>query len=212
MDGQLSRPIKEKNMRNKLRGVPAMVIAVIALFVALGGAYAIGAGFIGTGDLKNEAVTNKKIKKKTIKANRVKPDTLTGDQINEASLSGAGTARAVRQDTAASVPAATTGAVTVLTLSVPAGSYVLNSKAVLAKGGTQDPVQCFLIAGGDQDRSLEAVDAANNTTITNLLVHSFTGSGTVSLACDNPGGATLFVTNKVITATPVAAINSSTIP
>jgi hypothetical protein len=199
-------------MRNKLRGAPAMVIAVIALFVALGGAYAIGAGFIGTGDLKNQAVTNKKIKKKTIKANRVKDDTLTGQQVNEASLSGAGTVQAVRQDTAASVPAATTDQTTVLTLSVPAGSYVLNSKAVLAKGGAQSAVQCFLNAGGDQDRSLEAVDAANNTTIMNLLVHTFTGSGTVTLACDNPGAATLFVTNKVITATPVGAINSSTLP
>jgi hypothetical protein len=187
--------------------VPAIAITTVALFVALGGGYAIGAGFIGTGDLKNQAVTNKKIKKKTIKANRVKPDTLTGAQINEASLSGAGTARSARQDTAASVPAATTGATTVLSLSVPAGSYVLNSKAVLARGGTQDPVQCFLIAGGDQDRSLEAVNAANNTTVANLLVHTFTASGTVNLACDNPGGATLFVTNKVITATPVAAIS-----
>jgi hypothetical protein len=196
----------------KLRGAPAIVIAGLALFVAIGGGYAIGAGFIGTGDLKNQAVTNKKIKKKTIKANRVKPNTLTGAQINEASLSGAGTAQAVRQDTAAQVPAATTGAVTVLTLQVPAGSYVLNSKAVLAKGGSQDQVQCFLGAGGDQDRSLEAVDATNNTTISNLLVHTFTSSGTVTLGCDNPGGALLLVTNKVITATPVGAINSSTLP
>src|SRR5215208_5982448 len=199
-------------MSKKLRGSPALVIAVIALFVAIGGGYAIGAGFIGTGDLKNQAVTNKKIKKKTIKANRVKPDTLTGAQINEATLSGAGSAQSVRQDTAAQVPAATTGAVTVLTLQVPAGSYVLNSKVVLAKGGTQDPVQCFLIAGGDQDRSLEAVNAANNTTVTNLLVHTFTSAGTVTLGCDNPGGALLLVTNKVITATPVGAISSSTLP
>ena len=199
-------------MRKKLRAGPSMVIAVIALFVALGGGYAIGAGFIGTGDLKNQAVTNKKIKKKTIKANRVKDDTLTGQQVNESSLSGAGTARAVRQDTAASVPSATTGANTVLTLSVPAGSYVLNSKAVLAKGGTQDPVQCFLTAGGDQDRSLEAVDAGNNTTISNLVVHTFPSAGSATLACDNPGTATLFVTNKVITATPVGAINSSILP
>jgi len=199
-------------MMRKLRGAPAVAIAIVALCVALGGGYAIGAGFIGTGDLKNQAVTNKKIKKKTIKANRVAPNTLTGDQINEATLSGAGTAQSVREDTAAQVPAATTGAVTVLTLQVPAGSYVINSKAVLAKGGTQDPVQCFLSAGGDQDRSLEAVDAANNTTISNLLVHTFTGAGSVTLGCDNPGGALLLVTNKVITATPVAGINSSTIP
>jgi hypothetical protein len=178
-----------------------MVLAVIALFVALGGGYAIGAAKIKTGDIANQAVTNKKIKKNTIKGNRV----------DEASLSGAGTAQAIRQDTAAQVPAAS-GATTVLTLSVPAGSYVLNSKAVLAKGGTQDPVQCFLIAGGDQDRSLEAVDAANNTTITNLLVHTFPSNGTVRLACDNPGAALLLVTNKAITATPVGAIQSSTLP
>jgi hypothetical protein len=198
-------------MRNKLRGAPAIVIAAVALFVAIGGGYAIGAGFIGTGDLKNQAVTNKKIKKKTIKANRVKPDTLTGDQINEASLSAVGTAQSVRQDTAAQVTAGS-GTTTVLTLSVPAGSYVINSKAVLAKGGTQDQVQCFLVAEGDQDRSLEAVDATNNTTITNLLVHKFSSAGNVTLGCDNPGGALLLVTNKVITAMPVGAINSSTLP
>lgn len=187
---------------HKLRGVPAIAVAGIALFVALGGGYAIGKGFIATKDLKNQAVTNKKIKKDTIKGNRV----------DEASLSGAGTAQSIRQDTAAQVPAATTGAVTVLTLQVPAGSYVISSKAVLAKAGTQDPVQCFLSAGGDQDRSLEAVDAANNTTIANLLVHTFTSNGTATLGCDNPGGALLLVTNKVITATPVGAINSSTLP
>jgi hypothetical protein len=204
---------------HRLKGRAPLAVAFVALFVALGGGYAIGAGFIGTGDLKNQAVTNKKIKKGTIKANRVAPDTLTGAQINEATLkingggsSGAGAAQSVRQDTAAQVPAATTGAVTVLTLQVPAGSYVINSKAVLAKGGTQDPVQCFLTAGGDQDRSLEAVNAANNTTISNLLVHTFAGSGSVTLGCDNPGSALLLVTNKVITATPVAGVNSTTLP
>lgn len=178
-----------------------MVIAVIALFVALGGGYAIGKGFIGTGDLRNQAVTNKKIKKDTIKGNRV----------DEASLSGAGTAQSIREDSAAQVPAPS-GTTTVLTLQVPAGSYVLSSKAVLAKGGTQDPVQCFLVAGGDQDRSLEAVNAANNTTISNLLVHTFPSAGSVTLGCDNPGGALLLVTNKVIAAIPVAAISNTTLP
>jgi hypothetical protein len=186
----------------KLRGAPAIAIACLALFVALGGGYAIGKAFIGTGDLKNQAVTNKKIKKNTIKGNRV----------DEASLSGAGTAQSIREDTAAQVPALTTGAVTVLTLQVPAGSYVISSKAVLAKGGAQSPVQCFLSAGADIDRSLEAVDAANNTTISNLVVHTFTDAGAVTLGCDNPGNALLLVTNKVIAATPVGAINSTTLP
>jgi hypothetical protein len=201
---------------HRLKGKAPLAVACVALFVALGGGYAIGAGFVGTGDLKNQAVTNKKIKKGTIRANRIAPDTLTGAQINEGSLkintanpspSAAATAQVAREDPARQVPAGSTTAVPVLTLQVPAGSYVINSKAVLAKGGTQDPVQCFLTAQGDQDRSLEAVDAANNTTISNLLVHTFATSGAaVTLACDNPGGATLLVTNRVITATPVAGI------
>src|SRR5260370_35725881 len=87
--GAMPRPIKEGSMRKKLRGAPAIVIAATALFVALGGGYAIGKGFIGTGDLKNQSVTNKKIKKNTIKGNRV----------DEASLSGAGTAQSIRQNT-----------------------------------------------------------------------------------------------------------------
>jgi len=200
-------------MSKMLRGSPAIVIAVIALFVAIGGGYAIGAGFIGTGDLKNQAVTNKKIKKKTIKGNRVANDTITGQQVNESSLSGAGTGLSIAQDTAATVPAATTDAQPVLTLQVPAaGSYLFIAKAVLAKGGTQTAVQCFLSAGGDSDRSLEAVDASNNTTVVNTVPHTFTGAGTAVLACDNPGGATLFVTNTRISAIPLGALSATTLP
>jgi hypothetical protein len=203
---------------HRLKGKAPLAVACVALFVALGGGYAIGAGFIGTGDLKNQAVTNKKIKKGTIRANRIAPDTLTGAQINEGSLklnagspSAGATALVVREDGAGQVPAGSTTAVPLLGLQVPAGSYVINSKAVLAKGGTQDPVQCFLGAEGDRDRSLEAVNAANNTTISNLFFHTFASSTAVTFACDNPGGATLLVTDRVITATPVAGITLASI-
>ena len=188
-------------MRERLRGTPTTVLALVALVFAVGGGYAVAAKKIKTGDIANQAVTNKKIKKNTIKGNRV----------DEASLGATGTAHAVSQSTASNVPAAS-GTTTVLSLSVPAGSYVINSKAVLAKGGTQDAVQCFLTAGGATDRSLEAVDAANNTTITNLLAHTFGGGGTITLGCDNPGAATLFVTNKAITAIPVGALQETVLP
>ena len=98
-----------------------------------------------------------------------------------------------------------------LTLQVPAGSYVINSKAVLAKAGAQTPVQCFLGAGGDEDRSLEAVDAANNTTVSNLLVHTFTGASAVTLGCDNPGGDAAAGHRQGDHGHPVAAISSSTL-
>ena len=190
-------------MSKMLRGSPAILIAVIALFVAIGGGYAIGAGFIGTGDLKNQAVTNKKIKKNTIKGNRV----------DEASLGATGTGLSVSQATVTPVPASTTTAQTVLTLQVPqAGSYLFISKAVLAKGGLQTLVNCLLTAGGDSDRSLEAVDASNNTTIVNTVAHTFGAAGAVTLACDDPDTAQLFVTDKRIVGVPVGALSSSTIP
>jgi hypothetical protein len=189
-------------MREKLRGTPAMVIAVIALCVAIGGGYAIGAGKIGTRDLANQAVTNKKIKKNTIKGNRV----------DEASLSGAGTGLSISQDSDTTVPASTTTPRAVLTLPVSAGTYLFISKAVLNKGGPQTPVQCFLTAGNDRDRSLEEVDAGNNTTVVNTVPHTFTASGSVVLACDEPDAATLVVSSKRISAIPLGALNNTVLP
>ncbi len=187
----------------RLRGIPTLAIALIALFAALGGGYAIGAGKIGTHEIANQAVTNKKIKKDTIKGNRV----------DEASLSGAGRGLSISQATAATVPAATTTAQPVLTLDVPkAGSYVFIAKAVLAKGGTQSQVNCLLTAGGDSDRSLEAVDAVNNTTIVNTVPHTFNSPGMAVLACDNPSAVPLFVTDKRISAIPLGALSNTALP
>ena len=187
---------------HRLRGIPTMAIALIALFAALGGGYAIGAGKIGTHDLANQAVTNKKIKKDTIKGNRV----------DEASLSGAGTGLSISEDTVAVVPGLTTTAKPVLTLPVPAGTYLFISKAVLNKGGPQTAVQCFLTAGSDSDRSLEDVDAGNNTTVVNTVPHTFTASGSVVLACDDPDTAQLLVTNKRISAIPLGALSNTALP
>jgi len=191
-------------MFSRLRGTSALAIALLALFVALGGGYAIGAGFIGTGDLKNQAVTNKKIKKDTIKGNRV----------DEASLSGAGTGLAISEPTNVSVPPSTTTRKEVLSLTVPnAGSYFLIAKAVLAKGGTQTPVNCVLSAGADSDRSLEEVNPANNTTIVNTVPHTFTAPGTATFACDNPDvAAQLLVTDIRISAIPLGALSSTALP
>jgi hypothetical protein len=189
-------------MRDRF-GAPAMVIAVIALIAAVGGGYAIGAAKIKTSGIANQAVTNKKIKKNTIKGNRV----------DEASLSGAGTGLSVFQKGQTSVPASTTALTPVLTLQVPkAGSYLFISKAVLAKGGAQTPVQCVLSAGGDNDRSLEYVDASNNTTIVNTVPHTFTAAGSAVLACDNPDAATLFVTDRRISAIPLGALSNTEAP
>lgn len=195
----------------RLRGAPTTVIALIALFAAIGGGFAIAGNKIKTKQLANQAVTNKKIKKKTIKGNRVAANALTGAQIDETTLSGAGTGRSVSQSTASSIPAVS-GFTVVLSIQVPPGSYLFFSKAVLAKGGVIGPVQCRLIADGSADRSLAYVDATSNETVPNMLPHTFAAAGTVSLECDNPNATAVFVTDKRISAIPLAALENSSLP
>lgn len=68
------------------RPTASFVIAVIALFVALGGT-TLAAVVINGADIKNGTVTGKKLKKGTLTGKEVKNDSLTGKQIKESSLS-----------------------------------------------------------------------------------------------------------------------------
>jgi hypothetical protein len=197
------------------RPSPALVVSVIALCVAVGGGAALGAKKVRTGDIAKQAVTNKKIAKKTIKKSRVADQTLTGQQIDEDTLGTvpratvAGTGRSTFKDGATQVPAGTTG--TVLSLSVPAGSYLFIAKGVLAKAGNTQ-ITCTATAGTDTDTSLAHIDAAANNTIMNTVVHTFGSAGTATFACNNPAGNPLFVTNAKLTAVPFAALQNTAAP
>ena len=65
-----------------LRPTPAMVVALIALAVAVGGT-AVAANKIGTGQIKNNAITKKKIKKKAVSTNR-----LADKAVKDAKIAG----------------------------------------------------------------------------------------------------------------------------
>jgi hypothetical protein len=194
------------------------VISVIALCVAIGGGAALGATKVKTKNIAKQAVTNKKIAKKTIKKSRVADETLTGKQIDEDTLGRvpraeradvAGTGRSTFKDGATQVPAGTTG--TVLTLDVPAGSYLFIAKGALAKAGP-DLITCTTTAGTDTDTSLAHIDAAANNTLVNTVVHTFDAAGTVTFACNNPAGNPLFVTNAKLTAVPFAGLENVAAP
>jgi hypothetical protein len=64
---------------------PASLIAMVALFVALGGV-SYAAATINGKDIKNKTVAGKKLKNKTVTGGKVKNDTLTGAQVNEGTL------------------------------------------------------------------------------------------------------------------------------
>jgi hypothetical protein len=202
--------------RPRRRPSAALVLSAIALFAAIGGGYAIGAGKIDTSDIAKQAVTNKKIAKKTIKKSRVADDTLTGKQINESALGTvptadvAGTARSTFKDGATQIAAPSAGS-TVLSLDVPAGSYLIIAKGVLAKAGLT-LISCTTRAGGDTDTSSAHIDAALNETIVNTVVHTFDQQGTAVFECANPAGNPLFVTNAKLTAIPFAGLENVAAP
>ena len=67
------------------RPSPAMIVALIALFAALGGS-AYAAKKVGTKEIKANAITTGKIKKYAITTAKIKKEAVTGAKINESPL------------------------------------------------------------------------------------------------------------------------------
>jgi hypothetical protein len=69
---------------------PAMGVALLALFVALGGTgYAVSSlprNSVGPKQLRTGAVTTKKLKRRSVTASRIAPNALSGSQILESGL------------------------------------------------------------------------------------------------------------------------------
>jgi len=72
-----------KNLIKRLPS-PALVIALVALFVALGGsAYALSRNSVKSKNIKNGAVTTKKIKNKAVTAGKLAPGAVTPATISQ---------------------------------------------------------------------------------------------------------------------------------
>ena len=86
--------MEQGSKRRRLRAPsPAMLVACIALFVALGGtsyaAIVLPANSVGTKQIKNNAVTAAKIKNATLTGAKIKNATLTGTKIADGAVTGA---------------------------------------------------------------------------------------------------------------------------
>jgi hypothetical protein len=71
---------------------PAMIVACVALFIAMGGtsyaAATLAANSVGTKQIKKDAVTSAKIKNSAVTGAKVKDATLTGAKVMDATLTG----------------------------------------------------------------------------------------------------------------------------
>lgn len=69
----------------KMRISPASPIALIALFVALGGV-SYAAGTIGTSDLQNGAVTKKKLHRNAVATGKIRPGAVNGEKLADGAV------------------------------------------------------------------------------------------------------------------------------
>jgi hypothetical protein len=152
---------------------PALVISIISLCVALGGS-AYAATVITSKNIKNGTIQNADIKNGTIQSGKLSKGvqnliSKNSGSSNTASSVGAGQSyEAIRKAGPENQPANTI--VTVATLTVPAGAYVVTANTVMtAFTGTTNPLEalfgsngsltgsCTLDAGGVTQQSLQTI-------------------------------------------------------
>jgi hypothetical protein len=204
---------------------PAMVVALIALFVSLGGvSYGVATGFIDSRELKNNAVSTKDLKNNDIRSRDVRNNALTGGDIADRSLLGKDfkAGELPKGDTGATgprgpsdafvadesddsfTPVATTRT-ELGTLSVPAGKYLIFAKATLNNNDASVASwNCDLTAGTSQDATgggaLPVGAATDDREILTLSVsHEFAAPGSISLGCSASasGNAGMVIINAI---------------
>lgn len=115
----------------RLRPSPAMIVALLALFVAVGGT-SYAASKITTNQIKNGAVTTKKIKNKAVKKKKLANGAVTSSKVADGSLKASDLAPGVIPTVPSNGPVTTVTANGIVTgigtveAECPAGTYVVS--------------------------------------------------------------------------------------
>lgn len=208
------------------RPSPAMVIACTALLIALTGTSiaaveaSVPKNSVGSAQLKSNAVVAAKIASNAVTAAKIASNAVTSAEIasnavtnakvQNATLTAAKFASGVLPASVdafmrflngpIAIPIASTN---LTTLSVPqAGNYVISGKASVS-GAVDNTATCRLTAGGDFDES----QAKPGNTLSLLVGHNFTASGTADFACS--GGLGITANFIKISAIKVANLTNS---
>jgi hypothetical protein len=191
------------NLRARL--TYANVVSTLCLFVVLGSgtAYAavnLAAGSVKTRHLAKNAVTSPKVKDRSLRAQDFALGQLPQGAKGEPGPQGPQGAQGLRGPSdvyehrlSGRVNGASSSPPQVLSLTLsnlPAGSYAIFGKALIAKSfpGTGEwSADCTLTAGSGatttSDRSLEPIKDLRYGHVNTHLVHTFTGTGSVVMAC-----------------------------
>lgn len=189
-------------MFNKLRSHLnfANVVAMLALFVALSGtSYAVKK--VGAKDIRKNAVRAKHIKRNQVTSGDIRNRTIRpidiATSVTGATLqSSAGQAR--RDAGPTGVPASGNFTPVATMGGLQPGAYVLLAKTNQSANTFTDG-RCRLQAGDDYDDSNRGLRPQGTAEAHSLqLVHAFTGTGNVVLACRTPKGSWSASDTKII--------------
>jgi hypothetical protein len=214
----------DKVSTRRLRPSSSMVISLFALLVAMStGAYAaatiapdnsvvsksIKNGNVQTEDLAGHAVTKGKLEKASVNSAKILDGSVGTKDIASAAttaLSHGGPAYSRHFETGVPIPTTVT---TMASLSLPAGAYVLISKAQIDTNLGGDIIDCDLVDGlGHKDTSfVQSGNFAATQIITNNLVTTYANGGTASLQCQTFGGGT--ISQARLTAINVSSVTNS---
>jgi hypothetical protein len=180
----------------------ANVIALIALFVALGGT-SYAALKIGSKQIRNNSIQSVDIKNRTIKSTDIAPGVI-GTTLQSS-------AAQVSRDSGPTNVAASQQYTTIATLSgLAPGAYLLLAKAN-QNGDQLTDGRCRLSADNDADYSNRGLRSQGTADTHNLqLVHTFGGTGTAQLACRISDGVWSAADSK-IQAIKVASASSGNV-
>jgi hypothetical protein len=203
------------------RPSPALVVALIALFVSLGGvSYGLARDSVGTRAIVNNSVRTQDIRNGTIRRRDVKRDVLDNSRIKNSNLIAgqAGTAGLANaafssfHDGDISLP---DGSPKVIgRLNVPAGRYVVNAKltAFNSADNTSSPDDiCLLKAGATVDTQnfdTQSSTGDDEESVALQLVHVFGRHGQIQLLCSDKGDGDVSALHTRITAQQVRAVSN----
>ena len=214
------------------RGRYANVTATVALVVALGGtsyaAITLPANSVGSRQLKSRAVTNSDIRGNAVTSSKVRNGALLARDFRVGQLpagpkgdTGAQGLKGDKGDTGPSdafqissnaisppvLPAGLT--VSLLTLPLPAGKYVLFAKLDMDATAGPVTVTCRLQAGSATDKVLTTIDGVGGYSCNMQTVHEFAAPGAASLTIETPVGSSVRGNDAKLTAIRVGALQNS---
>jgi hypothetical protein len=206
----------------------ANVMATIAVVLALGGT-ATAAGTLITGkNVKNDSISGTDIKNRTLGGTDVKDRSLLAKDFKTGQLPAG--ARGATGPAGARGPAGTTGLrgpsdvwhtsnidyapnIKTVTLSLPAGNYVVHGKMGAFNGAavteTEDPsCQLYVATGAGYEDGFFAAPEDTETTLSLVTVLRFTTPQEATFFCAEPAGADMSFGRATLVATEVTTVHS----